>query len=330
MPPGERWIAARRHPRSPQYPSSIEAPCVLASRRPTAPLRRGPFRQALLASEPDVPVENLVAGKERDDATEREERPERDCPLPRGPAVPDEQHGSVRNAAMKPTSSATVTASPKPAPRKAASFTSPMPIPRGYARAMRKRTSPAPSPARSHPTLGSSIVRATRITTAPGSTTRFGIKRSSRSVLVITTSTQQKTEAIRASRVKPNSSPAPAARRDVAAVTRSTRRESGACASRGSRAGAFVAMRSAIGPATRPSTRPTTPAPRSTGSQVQPAYVASFRAGSPRSPFSGVRYSGTATIGSSATPHSRRSHPSNWGISRAGHQYRLCNCGAPA
>src|SRR5206468_10855147 len=29
MPPGERWIAAMRRPRSPEYPSSIEAHCVL-------------------------------------------------------------------------------------------------------------------------------------------------------------------------------------------------------------------------------------------------------------------------------------------------------------
>src|SRR5262245_50239920 len=52
-PPGARWIAATAASSVACISTDMQAPCVLASRRPAHPERRGPLRQTLLARRAD-------------------------------------------------------------------------------------------------------------------------------------------------------------------------------------------------------------------------------------------------------------------------------------
>src|SRR4029077_18392921 len=75
----------------PDRSTAIEAPCVLASRRPSN--RVDEHRPAKPSSVPDAPVrrEDRMAPEQGDDGAEGQERPERDPHLPGGAAVACEE-----------------------------------------------------------------------------------------------------------------------------------------------------------------------------------------------------------------------------------------------
>src|SRR4051794_10893794 len=99
---------------------------------------------------------------------------------------------------------ATGTVRPSIAPSSRASLTSPIPMPAGYANAAMKRKRNAPQAPSAHSGEGWCAVCAASTIAAAGSTIRFGITCSSKSVTEIATSAAQNSEATAASAVSPN------------------------------------------------------------------------------------------------------------------------------
>ena len=218
--------AARHPPAAKRGQASARAPSPLKSVIGRPCLRGGLDRQALRLAQ--VPVEDRVPREEGDHRSEREKRAECDRLLARRAPVTDKQHDAGTAPAMKPKNRPTMTARPSPAPMKTASFTSPIPIPLRVREDDEEEREAGPQGAE-HPYDARVVDRARneRRATALGRTIRSGISRCSRSVRVITTSTQQKNAAIAASSVRPNTSPDIAPSNAVPAVTSGSRREKG-------------------------------------------------------------------------------------------------------
>ena len=91
-----------------------------------------------------VPMQDRQTGEQRDDAAERQERPERNLHLAGRAAVAREQPHGGNSAESIATISATGVDRPTPAPISSASFTSPIPMPPGYASAASSRNADPP------------------------------------------------------------------------------------------------------------------------------------------------------------------------------------------